>query len=250
MLKELGLSLVALSSINGVRANTNRSHVVYEDDMAITYKYETNEVSTIDDLIIGNIYHFDIQNFSNRDVDFISGEIINFNYFYSETWDNALVYDVSLENVQIVENTLLDMTFDDYLYLSLLVPSAQSFLNSYIEIDTTQNYRVSFDIVLLDFVINEVEIFSAFSECENIPIESVERVYPSNIFGFVSEFIDENILAGIPNLDNVAYTIGGQEITMRSWLNTTICVVLACLLIGVLLWFIRYLFRLFGGLLH
>lgn len=248
MIKELGILASAMSLYTGgVRSPQYKSHEVVENDIAITYKYETNEVSSFEDLIEGRIYRFSLNGNGMTDFEFYNViNLIEFNCEFSNAdgeFDNR---DLSLnyKNITFVQG-YGQLVFGYGLTNELTDFYADTFVNFY----DAHNISLVFDFIFENEDLSSWAVGNISSSSFN-EILNVERVYPDNIFGYVSEFIDEHLLNGIPNIDDVSYTIGGKSITMRSWLNTSICVVLAVLLIALLVWFIRYLFRLFSGLLH
>lgn len=236
MIKELSLLGACLSSaFGGVRSPSTRSHEVVDDGMKIIYKYETNQPTSVDDVYEGYIYRID---FSQLPID--EGVYVSSLYLMS---DGELV------------NSFTDAD-TDYLYIWRSDANIIKVGSDYLYSGDAEEPFAQFTISMYNFyVVNDSNgelnsYYNILFESDYLPIESVERVYPDNVFGFVSEFIDEHILNGIPNIDDVSSSIGGKTITLRSWLNTSICIVLAVMFILLLIWFVKYLFRLFSGLLH
>ena len=241
-------SLFLLGSSLSVFTTPIQTKVVEENGIKITYKYETNEVNSVDDLIVGNVYTLNCENLSASDMyitDLYILPINRFSYRFTgidEAYSDIYTGEYPVEFFHITESGSCELQFnvtvDGDFYLVLDNVSFISDID-FVFLEYNEQYGVSIDSRLLDFI----------SRCENVPIESVERVYPQNIFGNVSEFIDEYLLSGIPLIDSVNNNINGVNVTLRAWLNTTICISLAVILLILLLLFIRWLFKLFAGLL-
>lgn len=64
------------------------------------------------------------------------------------------------------------------------------------------------------------------------------------IYDYLANYIFSNTY-----LENTTFNMFGGSITLQAWLCHTCCIVLAIIFFIVILLFVRYLFRLFGGLL-
>lgn len=261
MIKELILSTCALSSFSTpVLSSTYSSlepeqqqtgYVVEEDGMRITYAYETNEVNSSSDLVVGRAYHFDF----NNDIDTIfdnEQSYFQFLFFNVNAYDfNDFTVDEFLLS-SYVDNGLLSVLLDFGGHdVSISIYLTYNVSNDYVLTylgDGQTFFKLEGDCIYLGGISQDILNYSVFSKCENIPILSVERIYPTSVMGYVSEFIDDYLLNGIPLIDSVTHQINGTNLTLRSWLNTSICIVIVCLFITLLIIFVRWIFRLFAGL--
>ena len=262
LLQVLGLCLSAsCGGLSQPTRNVTRSHTVDYDTYQVTYKYETNEINSYEDFVLGNAYHIEINDTTadsvfNYDVGF------SFNFFNVERLDisnyylNSFEFDIDTFDLYDVEYYLtLEKTTQSYefTFYTLKCENGDVFLYDQDTIDLSDN-----DFTLIgDFVLNSMtsnEFLQAYDEyiskCENIPIVSVESIsHDTTILGYIYDFVYTKIF-NMPNIDNYSWTIGGQTTTMRTWLSVSFCIVVGSLLLFMLIWFVRYLFRLFSGLLH
>lgn len=64
------------------------------------------------------------------------------------------------------------------------------------------------------------------------------------IFNYLNSYIYNN-----DYLEDTSFDMFGNSLTLQHWLSHSTCIVLSVIFFIVIILFIRYLFRLFGGLL-
>lgn len=151
----------------------------------VNHKYQTNEVNSIDDLVIGNAYHFSLER-ESIDAFISSGNINHFfvmNFFYINTFDfsdyNLSVEDFDLSSIIVDSYINFNVTFyEDYSGYFLFVLGT----NNFIRIDSNEHFdeytfTLEGDFILLNNTASFRDLVNFVSICENIPIESVEVTY-------------------------------------------------------------------------
>lgn len=143
------------------------------------YKYETNDVNSADDLIIGRAYHFSAHNVAVDTTQRLTfdGDIISIQNFVFADYDDLFIDEAYLSDTGL-----------DYYDLYISINYYERMLECYIIYPCSNNYistciqQYSSSVILdFDFVLNYYESnlfdelpYSCFSRCENIPIESIE----------------------------------------------------------------------------
>lgn len=264
MIKELFLTASALTSMgvpcrsSQVRSNEQETTIeeeqgysVIENGMKIHYRYETNEVNSVSDLISGNAYHFKIEDNNTYSIFDSQNTYFSFLFFNINNYDLVNFYYDEILNTSYTDNGLLCARleiFETDVFLQFYLTYNEN--NDYVfDISSVSqdNFSLEGDCVFKNGDISKILDYSIFSKCENIPIDYVERVYPTNLMGNIASFIDEYLLSGIPLIDSVTGSINGTNVTMRAWLCSMICIVIACLLIWLAIIFIKWLFKLMSG---
>lgn len=148
-------------------------------EVDIIYKYQTNDVNTESDLIVGNIYHLDmiLDNSFDENIIFKTIEIINIRQ------DN-----INSTHIVNQNNTLLQV---------VKVANSNSIR---IRNDSnglrTLDYAIPDNNLVCDFVYNGIYNLNVanISECENIPIETIEQINKNNIFYYAIDKVkDDNL---------------------------------------------------------
>lgn len=196
----------------------------------VTYKYETNEVNSIDDLVVGNIYHF------NSTVD-LSSSIIKI------TYASAIYSDI--------DNFKINLGVDSYGSLLRVYSTQRSDFpftaNAYLDntYNSTYFFNNGFEFVYLsDFNHDLIQYVS--SSNFNI-IESVTYHQPSTIIGYLNEFLETNLLNEIPYIRDINFNIGGQNINLMTWVIMAFGFILVGMLFYFLVRLIIWLFKLFSN---
>lgn len=203
----------------------------------VVYKYETNEVESVDDLVIGNIYHFE-------------GEVINGNY-------PNVSFDCGYLNGQII---LEDYVLDDNYFGPGSIDSPS--MSVYFDDET---FNIAFDVgvdwylIMYDYSV-DLDIDFVFyggyslnpliqyiSSTDYNEIESVIYHQPQTIIGYFNEFLEENLFSEIPFVREMTFNIGGQNINLLTYLIIAFGLIVSVgILIGLFL-LLRWLFKIFAN---
>lgn len=144
----------------------------------INYKYESNEVNSLDDLVLGNIYTLNTQ---NHTVDEFLGAS-EYNELYFEllsdlNFENRLGADETVYQNDIVSNTLVCFNCFNYVSLNVDVTDYQSL---YISFDATENLMLNDCIIrLLDYnftVDYHYFSYTDFNEIESVTVNTDEII--------------------------------------------------------------------------
>lgn len=218
--------------------------------MDVTYKYQSNEVDDVSDLVIGNIYHihFDSSNFLSFDQgDYIDFKVVKINSI-----------DFSRISVEAVDT--YDEISDLYGFLGYLsINSSEIYVSLPYSFETDglisalysldDSYSLDAYAVLDGFVLGHGD--DTYFNGKPISFTDYNEIVPSNehrgnlyttIYDFFYGVFDTS------DTNELSMTIMGQEMNLTSWLAHTVTIVL--LLLGVL-WLIlviRWMFRVFSGL--
>lgn len=213
-------------------------HDVLAGNAVVSYKFETNEVTTYDDLVIGNIYHYSDSNWS-------SSLVVSCSSIYNleiTTTDNEYYSIISCEN------------------LNYLNYQANYVIGLYVSNNTNHNvFSINhsnvgdFLDISFDFVCNEETkhmnnyYLSHISSTEFNIIESVTYTQPTTIIGYINEFLENNLLGEIPFIRDINFEIGGQNINLLTWVIMAIGLVIVGLLIFAFIKLIIWLVKLFSN---
>ena len=130
----------------------------------INYKYETNDVSTINDLKIGNIYHLSL-NANNRPT---STQRILVDEVYNLDTSTASAYSTTTSSD--IPNFAFTTSSTYYYFYTLETRYYGYQISGNFECDIVYRGNVNFDKI------------SLLSKCTNIPIESVENLDAQEVF--------------------------------------------------------------------
>lgn len=148
-------------------------HATNSETTTINYKYQSNEVNNVDDLVLGNIYKFNTNEILIKDIiseqghdGYIAFELLTDLKFTS----TLLMDDVLSYNISFVPSTTI-VTFDNHTYLSLY-EEYNSLDDYYITFDTDTNTMLS-DCIIKLIYFNDIDI-SFLTYTDYNVIESVE----------------------------------------------------------------------------
>lgn len=235
---------------------SHRHDVTERTDVEVTYKYQSNEVNTLDDLVEGNIYQF---NCVNKGFDEMSSnqDMIFFELLTPlQINDERLVFSEALYITEFTSNTFLQFFHDvndnceinvfgsyeqflDFEYTTQYIYSGQFLNNCYIRLLEYDLYLPNTYIYYsyTDYnVIENVEINDTKSSVMNVFMDdfnnSIDKYFNmGNVFnlGGVYEWFNTNIFSGnAPTIIYSIWNIALYELVMD----------LLFLLYGLFMWFI------------
>ena len=223
------------------------------ENVQVTYKYESNEVNSLDDLVIGNIYEFNTNGFALDEM------LINDNYITFQLLSNLevqydyLILDDVLENVyKFTPNTILGFFANESSYY---IGTSYDFLDYQdSDYDIIYQYDYTFTsnctILLLDYDENfagwDYLELTDYNVIESVDVENTDvmdsfmnhfnttvnkHFNMGNVFnlGGVYQWFDTNIFGGhAPTVIYSVWNIALYELVMD----------LLFLLYGLFMWFI------------
>lgn len=217
----------------------NTFNMSAKQETEITYKYETNEVNSGDDLVIGNIYHFNFDDYITEistnntfelDINLVEGLI----EFVDFSIDDYITEDYVLQNIRF--------TFDDTWNYRVYLFSSTYIYGTFEEQSTLFS---NCDVIINNFLNID---FQYFSKCENIPIESVEthnldtqdifykaieKVEQSNLFNWAENSL---IYTGIHNTcTQLSITTTFIPLLLAYWLIISVIYILYDIILMVLI---------------
>lgn len=202
----MALPLV-VASIFGIYSH--RHTLTEQTTVDIQYKYQSNEVNSIDDIVVGNIYNFDINNAVYDIIDFsfvlVSGEINCRSISYVEFSDYYFSYEVPYNLYrEDAFGTLSFLPYDDI-----------SSVLGYFDFDEIESYSSVIQIIHINEFGSSTDVTTLFSYTDYNEVESVTVNDSSS--DIMSVFVN-NYAEAINkyfNYDN-AFNFGG----LYTWLNT------------------------------
>lgn len=263
MIKEFAFigSILSMYSATPVN-NKNFQHTEeIAPNTEVTYKYESNEVTSQNDIILGNLYEFNITNdiistfvnsYSGVEecyfiFNFVNITSIDFNNLSTNVFIDELLYGV--DNLELVGALYCNGDLDGYFW------SPVNFFN---------DYFVSTYLGSLDYSSFTLTGYGFFSEISNITfkdvsfisytdyneIVSVEYIPPQTFIGVINEFCETYLFSEIPYINQIQFTVGGQQISMMTYCVIFVGLATAIGLLILLFVFLKWLFYLFGGCFH
>ena len=157
-------------------------HATNSETTTINYKYQSNEVNSLDDLVEGNIYHFEIDNntldsiFDMAEGSYFSSTFININNY------DFINYDLELDDflgASYENNGIISVGFNitDYYDATLLFYLTENGNNDYFVAlnlgQLTDEFSLQGDFILNDINVERLNI-NPFSYTVYNVIESVE----------------------------------------------------------------------------
>lgn len=252
MIKELLLASSSLSTLS-VPISRNYSHTIQEGNVNITYEFETNEVSSIDDLIPTRIYRFDIPD----DEVLVPSDIGNFNFTFSIV--NGFLSLNYVDNPYIDEQfSILDLNKYSFISLDLTSDSVYCYIGgndeNYVIVATDSITSIvgHADILIHDVYYEPSDYYfnvDYFSASNFNVITNVQEIYHTGLFGNLADFLRYHIYGGIPYVSEISFEVANKTITMLDWLVVSTSIVLAVLCLVLLYIFIRWLVKLFSNTL-
>lgn len=207
----------------------NYQHNVNVNGVLVNYKYETNEVNSINDLVVGNIYHLET---SSSETTWLNICNVDFIHGYRDTLEEFRL------DVSTTQNATLTNVDDDELRINYSNSSGTYNIyfskNSY-GIDFV--YKGSFDLSFIGYV----------SSTEFNIIESVTYQQPQTIIGYINDFLESNLLGEIPFIRDINFEIGGQNINLLTWAIMFIGFIIVGLLIFAFIKLIIWLVKIFSN---
>lgn len=254
MLKEL-LAVGSVVASGGLLPTRNYQHTeIIDNNVEVTYKYETNEVNSVDDIVLGNLYYFDFEN------DFIDGYLLDtsefyFNFIYLESYDFH-----NLDSYFIDEYIDQSIIFDDNTLFGFGITQ----WNMYLLLPINNNNDSIFSILYEDvgstaFSIKGYGYFTYIdlsSSDDAVPfisatdynvIESVQKVQSTTLVGVINDFCEDYLFTEIPYVNDITFTVGGQQITLMTYLVIFVGIVLGIGILILLFYLFKWLFFLFAG---
>jgi len=228
---------------------SHRHTLTERTEVEVNYKYESNEVNTLDDLVEGNIYYFDELHYENNNIDFNfnvvkmgSISIIDFTSTYT---DELYIDDYSNDNlnniyVSCYDNSLNLSMSNDKGYSNLVYEDCEFTLSDFVFIYSANSYGI-FNFfgspqytdynVIESVTVNDTnsDIMSVFMDDFNNAIDKYFNM--GNVFnlGGVYQWFDTNIFGGhAPTVIYSVWNIALYELVMD----------LLFLLYGLFMWFI------------
>lgn len=221
----------------------------------VVYKYDTNEVNTIDDYVVGNSYllefscYFDTTGSDNSIVllydnrgQFTLDEI----YFENNSLYYYLKSDLPFDFCRVFTNsTSLITRMDGYqVNDSLFTINGQSngtftfhFVITFLDLDNKQTWFNTAEVLnYIKTLPNEYNV-----------VESVIYHQPTTIIGYLNEFLETNLLNEIPFIRDINFEIGGQNINLMTWVIMAFGFILIGMLFYFLIRLIIWLVKLFSN---
>lgn len=203
---------------------SHRHNLTEQTQVDIQYKYQTNDVSTLDDLVIGNVYHLDELSLT---VPNSNGEPFSLMVLSCEYLDDISASDRYSDELLIYDfnSSLNDCGFQIDISTDSIViyaPNDFSYINYYLEGESINLTLVNIDFYILDYypLVNTIGYFadydylptrSEFNIIQSVHIQDANSDIMSVFVGNYANAIDKYF-----NYDNVV-NFG----TLYSWLNTT-----------------------------
>ena len=134
-----------------------------KQESEIIYKYETNEVNSVDDLVVGRIYHYSI------DFSSLTGNLLACNSLYNFNSDKQ--YDIEIDNsfgfltISVNNNTSITIVQRDNNFNTLFTPCIIYNIN---------NSKFDCDVVFKGIFYSDSYSNYSISNLNDIPIKSVE----------------------------------------------------------------------------
>lgn len=231
MIKEILALTSCVASIGAGSITPSRNYQHTEDvgNTEVTYKYETNEVNTVDDLVVGNLYKIDLSNLPSS----VSYNITECYDFYGHRYNNDF-------NCNFLYNT------DDYSVLT--ISAGQFYLDIFINNSKVNSYGLGNYVSYFQYKGNFNSIFIDYVSISDFNvIESVDYTPPTTIIGVINDFTTQYLFKDIPYVNDMVFTIGGQQITLMTWLVMVFGLITAVGLFILLFIVFRWLFRMFAG---
>lgn len=239
------LIAAAMASILITQPPQNANDETYYQDVNITesYEYETNEVNSVDDLVVGNIYHCVLDTSITT-----SGTRLTFSGFFN------LNYDISINNtiVELTEKRVViengyDFGFyiDDTAYYINLY-NGRTYLGSYYSINKTLNPSIEFEFLYSDLIDTTIINNISASDYLGEKTITIERVETEGLYNLAYHFLYSRIYTNT-ELQSMETTLFGTTINMNMWLSHTTAIVIICLLLIVLIKFVIWLFKIVSG---
>lgn len=233
----------------------------------ITYQYETNEVNSLDDLIVGNIYKTKINYYNKTFLTLTNYDEIATKAYNIKT-DQNYIGGVSVEdNYETTDNETNKFYADDPTYFSYTIETNIMEKSDNIEFYRYVELRYTFTdanlgLITADIIMNAdiktslqrytednedtFENCNFFEKSKYLGEPIVTEVTTEGLYNTIENFI-ETYLYGNDKLQNTEYTIMGVTYTMSEWLAHTTTIVLISLIVFVLVMFIKWLFKQIGN---
>lgn len=217
------------------------------ENVQITYKYESNEVNTLDDLVIGNIYNLSLENSYIDDFLLSSGNFIyfellsNLNLEFNVSYDDFVGFDIIKPNTYIAFSNTNNISYIEFYEDNTFIEYYNSFtfsgkiLNNFNFVYYGGNFSGYELITYTDYnVIESVDtsntnVMDSFMNNFNNTIQTHFNM--GNVFnlGDVYQWFNINIFGGnAPVIIQSIYNIVIYELVMD----------LLFLLYGLFMWFI------------
>lgn len=233
MLKEL-ICAVALTGTIGTTTPQNSNDGTYYQDVTITesYEFETNEVNSVDDLIIGNIYKYTIdEGIYSSNVLFIT----NYVHLYPYQNNNITCYLHTNYRFYMYDNSI-------YFYNQDL---NQWFLRTYAnEIQFPLTFEFVYQGNFYAPYINKVSKSDYLGE-HTVTVTPKEF---NGLFAIFDNFLHERLYSG-GILDTTNVTVFNATMSLGQWLSTTTSIVLLSLIVLLLVLLIKFIFKYVGGMM-
>lgn len=205
---------------DSVLKQRNYQHdVMINDYTQVTYKYETNDVNTIDDIVYGNIYHLSLP-VTYAELSTYLTSIGNYTPLFSFSLirglnliNNANNYDVFSSGNDV--DMYVRHATDDNVQFCFVGNNGIANTSVNIDLSVGLELDVVFNGYYFNFTNNVVDLIT--SSDYNV-IESVTYIQPTTIIGYINEFLEYNLYSEIPYVRDISFNIGGEDINLLTWL--------------------------------
>jgi len=254
MLKSLIAVSCLVSTIGGLTPSRQYSHTENVGNTEVTYKYESNEVNSVADLIEGNIYEVNIDNLTIDDIcsynEGFTLQLLCLELYSYDFYDYTILTDEVLQSSEETSNLCMAFVING-IYGYLNFPSSDNndyFINIALEEDLTSfNFSIHGIFILRELTNNVLYNYSIFSYTDYNEIESVTYTPPTTIIGTINEFCRDYLFKDIPMVNEITFTVGGQEITLMTYLVIIFGLITAVGLFVLLVYVFKWLFKTFAN---
>lgn len=265
MIKEL-FAICSAVSVVGSGPARNYQHTDNVGNTQVTYRYESNEVNDVDDIVLNNIYSIDTldlidiaYSMQSSDYNDIHFKIVFYGgiNFVNGIGDTSLdeyalgtYYDSSSSNV-------FDIYYDfsngyAVFYLTNLTLYASLYFDN---IDDFEFYDVIFYFDNSDsldcykqYLLSQQDDVILPSYTDFNVIESVNYTQKRTFIGVINEFCEEYLFSEIPNVNSMTFEIGGETISLMTYLVLITGIIVAFGLLILLFFVFKWLFGMFAGI--
>lgn len=237
------LIAVAMASILITQPPQNTNDGTYYQDVNITesYEYETNEVNSVDDLVVGNIYKLEIDNISGLSATLSCNEILQHDFIFSANGGCSGTFAISNYPSLTIGN--------GYLYIYLLESNNANNETIFFGLrNSTQNANISLICYFVFQSVNNNDLINYISASDYLGEKTitVEPVEAEGLYNLAYHFLYSRIYTNT-ELQGMETTLFGATINMNMWLSHTTAIVIICLLLVVLIKFVLWLFKIVSG---
>ena len=162
----------------------------------VQYKFNTNEVETIDDLVVGNIYKYTL---SSSYLDNLDDRSVIFYTTYFRWENGTALYDYEVEK----NNTTRIMYLEKYSYYVRLLNTNASILLSPVSF-TSNTFPISFYFTYVDYASNVLDVANV-SISDYLPIIDVEIDTSGSLNNALTYAMSEFNSIGFGKLDFITW---------------------------------------------